>query len=96
MAGPVIWFWREKWPPWFFQLSTAAGSVLLGLCVYYGGDASSPYALLILWVAVFSAYFFTPAQTAAQLVFAGIIYAVALVAHPRRPRRPTPPPTGCW
>jgi diguanylate cyclase (GGDEF)-like protein len=83
VAAPVLWIWRDRWPGWFFQLSTAAGSVLLGLCVYYGGDASSPYALLILWVAVFSAYFFTPVQVAAQLVFAGAIYAVALAAHPQ-------------
>jgi len=83
VAAPVLWICRQRWPGWFFQLSTAGGSILLGLCVYYGGDASSPYALLIIWVAVFSAYFFTPAQTTAQLVFAGAIYAVALVAHPQ-------------
>ena len=83
VAAPVLWIWRDRWPQWFFQVSTASGSVLLGLCVWYGGDASSPYALLILWVAVFSAYFFTPTQTAAQLAFAGAIYAIALTAHPQ-------------
>jgi diguanylate cyclase (GGDEF)-like protein len=88
VAAPVLWIWREKWPLWFFQLSTAAGSVLLGLCVYFGGELSSPYALLILWVAVFSAYFCTPAQTAAQLAFAGIVYALALVAHPHAADEP--------
>jgi diguanylate cyclase (GGDEF)-like protein len=83
VAAPVLWIWRDRWPAWFFQLSTGCGSVLLGFCVYYGGDASSPYALLILWVAVFSAYFFTPVQTTAQLVLAGAIYALALAAHPQ-------------
>ena len=82
VAAPALWIWRDRWPRWIFQVTTAMGSVLLGLCVYYGGDASSPYALLILWVAVFAGYFFTPAQTAAQLAFAGIIYAIALAAHP--------------
>ncbi|MDX6582663.1 MAG: hypothetical protein QOI10_1847 [Solirubrobacterales bacterium] len=83
VAAPAIWFWRNSWPLWFFQLTTAAGSLLLGLCVYFGGEAGSPYALLIVWVGVFSAYFFTPAQTAAQLGFAGLVYAVALAAHPQ-------------
>lgn len=83
VTAPVLWIFRDRWPRWFFQVSTAAGSVLLGLCVYYSGEVSSPYALLILWVAVFSAYFFTPAQTAAQLAFAGTVYAIALSAHPQ-------------
>src|SRR4051812_24144003 len=54
VAAPVLWIWRNSWPGWFFQVSTASGTVLLGLCVYYGGDAGSPYALLILWIAIFS------------------------------------------
>jgi diguanylate cyclase (GGDEF)-like protein len=83
VAAPVLWIFREHWPAWIFQITTASGSALLGLCVYYGGDASSPYALLILWVAIFSAYFFTPWQTAAQLIVAGGMYAVALAAHPQ-------------
>jgi len=83
VVAPALWLWRSRWPRWFFQISTACGSVLLGLCVYFSGDAGSPYALLILWVAVFSAYFFTPAQTAAQLCFAGAVYALALLLHPQ-------------
>ena len=35
VAAPVLWVWRDRWPGWFFQISTAAGSVLLGLCVYF-------------------------------------------------------------
>src|SRR4051794_19166059 len=83
VTAPILWIWRDRWPAWFFQLSTASGSVLLGLCVYFGGDAGSPYALLLLWIAVFSAYFFTPLQTAFQLAFAGLVYALALAFHPQ-------------
>ncbi len=83
VAAPVLWFGREIWPLWFFQFTTAAGSIIVGLCVYYAGDGSPPYGLLILWVAIFSAYFFTPVQTAAQLSFAGIVYALALGLHPQ-------------
>jgi diguanylate cyclase (GGDEF)-like protein len=83
VAAMVMWVWRTRWPLWFFQVSTAAGSVIVGFCVYWGGDAGSPYALLILWAAVFSAYFFTPPQAAAQLAFAGVVYAIALAFHPQ-------------
>jgi len=82
IAAGAIWVWRRSWPLWFFQLSTASGSVILGFCVIWSGEASSAYPLLILWVAIFSAYFFTAAQTAAQLVFGGLIYALALLTHP--------------
>jgi diguanylate cyclase (GGDEF)-like protein len=83
VAAAAIWLWRERWPLWFFQISTAAGSVILGLCVIWSGDAGSPYALLILWVAVFSAYFFTLVQTVAQLAFGAVVYAVVLALHPQ-------------
>ncbi|HEY8001961.1 MAG TPA: GGDEF domain-containing protein [Solirubrobacterales bacterium] len=83
VAAVVIWLWQHSWPMWFFQVTTASGSLLLGFCVYWSGDASSPYALLILWVAIFSAYFFTRVQTAAQLAFGGAIYALALAVHPQ-------------
>jgi diguanylate cyclase (GGDEF)-like protein len=82
VAAPVIWLGRNRWPLWFFQVTTASGSVILGFCVYWSGESNSPYSLLILWVAVFSAYFLTAAQTAAQLAFGGAVYAVALAVHP--------------
>jgi diguanylate cyclase (GGDEF)-like protein len=86
LLGPItavaIWLVRSRLQPWFFHLTTAAGTVLAGLCVYWSGDASSPYVFLLLWVAVFSAYFFTPLELAAQLAFAAAVYGIVLAAHP--------------
>jgi diguanylate cyclase (GGDEF)-like protein len=82
VTSPALWIWRDRWPGWIFQVTTASGSVLLGLCVYFSGDAGSAYALLLLWVAVFSAYFFTATELAAQLTFAGVVYAIALAFAP--------------
>src|SRR6266542_2578516 len=48
----AVWLLRRRLPLWFFQVSTAGGSVLIGLAVYWGGESSSPYALLVLWVAI--------------------------------------------
>ena len=86
LTGPVaaglIWLARRQLPTWFFHFSTAAGSVLAGLCVYWSGEASSVYAFLLLLVGVFTAYFFGPRALAIQLGFAGLVYAVALAIHP--------------
>ncbi len=82
VAAAFIWLARRWLPIWFFQISTAAGTVIVALCVYWSGDSNSPYALLLVWVAVFSAYFFTTRQLILQLGFAAIAYAAALLAHP--------------
>jgi diguanylate cyclase (GGDEF)-like protein len=82
LAAALIWLARRQLPTWFFHISTAAGSVLAGLCVYWSGEASSVYAFLLLLVGVFTAYFFGPRALVLQLGFAGLVYAVVLAAHP--------------
>ncbi len=88
LVGPLaavgIWLLRSHLAPWFFHITTAAGTVLAGLCIYWSGDPSSSYAFLWLWVAVFSAYFFSPVALAAQLGFAALVYAVVLAEHPQQ------------
>ena len=83
VAAGVIWLSRRLLPPWFFHISTASGSVLAGLCVYWGGESSSVFAFLLLLVGVFTAYFFGRRALVIQLAFAGVVYAVALVIHPQ-------------
>jgi diguanylate cyclase (GGDEF)-like protein len=83
LAAVFIWLLRDRLAPWFFHLTTAAGTVLAGLCVYWSGEAASSYSFLWLWVAVFSAYFFTPIALAAHLGFAAAVYALVLDAHPQ-------------
>ncbi len=45
LVGPLaavgIWLLRKHLPPWFFHITTAAGTVIAGLCIYWSGDASS-------------------------------------------------------
>ena len=86
LIGPIaaigLWLLREHLPPWVFHITTAEGTALAGLCVYWSGDASSAYSFLWLWVAVFSAYFFSPRALAAHLAFAGVVYGVVLAVHP--------------
>jgi diguanylate cyclase (GGDEF)-like protein len=83
LAAVVIWLMRRRLPPWFFHVTTAAGTVLAGLCIYWSGEAASSYSFLWLWVAVFSAYFFSPPALAAHLGFAAAVYAVVLAVPPQ-------------
>jgi diguanylate cyclase (GGDEF)-like protein len=87
LTGPVaagcIWLVRDRLPVWFFHISTASGSVLAGLCVYWSGEGSSAYGFLLLLVGVFTAYFFSPRELVAQLAFAGAFYAGVLALHPQ-------------
>ena len=65
----------------------ALGSVLVACALYFNGERNGgPAAInevLYIWIALYSGYFFTRAQMAAQLAGVGVTYAVALVAiHP--------------
>ncbi|UJA19321.1 GGDEF domain-containing protein [Thermoleophilia bacterium SCSIO 60948] len=77
----LIYLMRNHLPRWFFHISTAGGTLLTGFCVIFSGGSNSPYVWLLLWVAAFSAYFFTFRQTVAHLVFAGAVFGVALEIH---------------
>lgn len=46
------------------------GTVLITVCVIYGGDSASAYPLMYVWVALYAAYVFSPQAAAGQTVFA--------------------------
>ena len=77
----LIWLLRNHLPRVFFHFSTAGGTLLTGFCVIFSGGSNSPYIWLLLWVACFSAYFFSFQATVAHLLGAGAVYAIALEIH---------------
>jgi hypothetical protein len=52
------------------QLVLALGTVLITICVVYGGDSASAYPLMYVWVALYAAYVFSGQAAAGQTVFA--------------------------
>ena len=82
VAGPLIWLGRGRLPEWFFHVTTASGTVLTALAVHWGGGADSPYTWFILFVAVFSSYFFSLRATLAHVALAGLAYALAIASYP--------------
>lgn len=60
----------------------ALGSVLIALVVFSSGRATSPDALLFVWVALFGGFFVGVRALAVQVVFVAIVYAVVLTGLP--------------
>jgi diguanylate cyclase (GGDEF)-like protein len=69
----------ERVPPWGFQVFAAAGTCLVTGTVYFSVPATSPYAFLYLWVALYALYFFTPTQAALHVIFVALAYAAVVV-----------------
>jgi hypothetical protein len=52
------------------EIILALGTVLITVCVIYGGDSASAYPLMYVWVALYAAYVFTPQAAFAETGFA--------------------------
>jgi hypothetical protein len=67
------------------EVILALGTVLITVCVIYGGDSASAYPLMYVWVALYAAYVFSLQAAAAQTVFAaGACAAGFLLQHHTR------------
>jgi signal transduction histidine kinase len=69
---------RGRTPGWIFHVVLAVGAVLVGVCVYYGGESASAYRSMYVWVAVYAVYFFPLRAAVAHIVFALAVYALVL------------------
>jgi hypothetical protein len=69
------------------QVMLALGTILITVCVIYGGDSASAYPLMYVWVALYAAYVFSPqAATVQTVVAAGACAAGFLLqGHTRAP-----------
>src|SRR3954464_5962878 len=61
------------------QLILMLGTVLITMCVVYGGDSASAYPLMYVWVALYAGYVFSAPAAAAQTVFAAAACAAAFL-----------------
>ncbi len=81
IAGAL--FWRACIAPsWSLRLALAAGSTLITGVAYFSAQSPSPLVFFYLWVFLYSAYFFTTREMAAQIVYVGLAYAALLAARP--------------
>ncbi len=68
--------------PWVLRAALAWGATLITGVAYFSGEAPSPLVFFYLWIFLYASYFFTRRQAAAQILYAGLAYAVLLAARP--------------
>ncbi len=61
--------------PW----ALASGSTLIGLVAYFTAPSPSPLVFLYLWIFLYSAYFFSTGQMAAQIAYVAVGYCALLL-----------------
>jgi diguanylate cyclase (GGDEF)-like protein/putative nucleotidyltransferase with HDIG domain len=64
------------------EVALALGSTLITGVARFSAESPSPLVFFYLWVFLFSAYFFTARQMAAQIAYVGIVYGALLLAMP--------------
>ena len=72
----------KRVPPWLLRLALAWGSTLITGVVYFSAARPSPLIFFYLWIFLFSSYFFTRAQAAAQIAYVGVAYGAVLALRP--------------
>lgn len=77
VCGVLLRFGRQL-PTSAYYGILAAGSVLITVCVFFGGDNASAYPLLYVWIALYAFYFFPTRVAIAETLFAAALYAAAL------------------
>jgi diguanylate cyclase (GGDEF)-like protein/putative nucleotidyltransferase with HDIG domain len=69
-------------PAWLLPVALAWGSALITAVAYFSAGRPSPLIFFYLWVFLYSSYFLTRRQAAAQIAFVGIVYAIVLAVRP--------------
>src|SRR4051794_40646691 len=75
----VLLRWADRVPVAALQVVLALGTLLISVCVVFGGDNASAYPLMYVWVALYAAYVFTPRAATVQIVLAALACAAAFL-----------------
>ena len=73
----LVWLSKSV-PRWLLPVALAWGSTLITGVAYFSAERPSPLIFFYLWIFLYSAYFFTRAQAAAQIGYVGLAYGVVL------------------
>jgi len=82
LVAAALFWWSSSLPAWLLPVALAWGSTLITGVAYFSAESPSPLVSFYLWVFLYSAYFFTKQQAAAQIVYVGMAYGALLLARP--------------
>jgi diguanylate cyclase (GGDEF)-like protein/putative nucleotidyltransferase with HDIG domain len=69
-------------PGWTLPVALAWGSTLITGVAFFSGENPSPLVFFYLWIFLYSSYFFTKKESAAQIAYVGVAYGALLIARP--------------
>jgi diguanylate cyclase (GGDEF)-like protein/putative nucleotidyltransferase with HDIG domain len=69
-------------PGWVLPVALAWGSTLITGVAFFSGENPSPLVFFYLWIFLYSSYFFTKKESAAQIAYVGVAYGALLAARP--------------
>jgi diguanylate cyclase (GGDEF)-like protein/putative nucleotidyltransferase with HDIG domain len=82
LGGLALWLLAGRLPKRALQVSIAVGTVLITSCIAMSGESRgasvSDNEMLYMWVALYSAYFFTARQALTLVAWAAVCYAATL------------------
>jgi diguanylate cyclase (GGDEF)-like protein/putative nucleotidyltransferase with HDIG domain len=69
-------------PRRILPLALGIGSVMITAVAYLSGESPSPLIFFYLWIFLYSAYFFTDGEMAAEIVLVAVAYGALLLSRP--------------
>ncbi len=82
MVAGVLFLRATRLPGWILPVALAWGSTLITGVAFFSGESPSPLVFFYLWVFLYSSYFFTKRESAAQIAYVGVAYGALLSARP--------------
>jgi diguanylate cyclase (GGDEF)-like protein/putative nucleotidyltransferase with HDIG domain len=67
---------------WALRVALAWGSTLITGVAYFSAESPSPLVFFYLWIFLYSSYFFSKRESAAQIVYVGVAYGTLLAVRP--------------
>jgi hypothetical protein len=82
LVSAALLHWAGRVPRPLLRVALGWGTTLITGVAYFSGTHPSPLIFFYLWIYLYSAYFFTKRQAAAQLAYCGLAYGMLLVIAP--------------
>jgi diguanylate cyclase (GGDEF)-like protein/putative nucleotidyltransferase with HDIG domain len=80
-AGLLTWR-ASAVPRGVLPLALGCGSLMITAVAYFSGESPSPLIFFYLWIFLYSAYFFSDRDMAAEVAVVGIAYGALLISRP--------------
>ncbi len=82
LVAGMLFSFSARLPSVVLPVTLGWGSTLITGVAYFSAENPSPLILFYLWVFLYSAYFFTIRQIAAQIAYVGALYGALLAVRP--------------